>query len=57
MDLSVKPGLILAGSLTISPELLTAADIGAHELLQVISINNGAQFETYTISARRAPPR
>jgi aspartate 1-decarboxylase len=57
MDLSVNPRLILVGWLTISPELLTAADIGAHELLQVISINNDARFETYTISARWAPPR
>jgi len=37
------------GSITISPELLDAADIGVHELVQVVNINNGARFETYTI--------
>jgi aspartate 1-decarboxylase len=37
------------GSLTLSPELLKAADIGVHELVQVVNINNGARFETYTI--------
>jgi len=38
------------GSLTLSPELLKAADIGIHELVQVVNINNGARFETYTIA-------
>jgi aspartate 1-decarboxylase len=37
------------GSLTLSPELLKAAGIGVHELVQVVNINNGARFETYTI--------
>ena len=37
------------GSLTLSPELLKAADIGVHELVHVVNINNGARFETYTI--------
>jgi aspartate 1-decarboxylase len=37
------------GSLTLSPELLDAADIGPHELVHVVNINNGARFETYTI--------
>jgi aspartate 1-decarboxylase len=37
------------GSLTLSPELLEAADIGVHELVQVVNINNGARFDTYTI--------
>jgi aspartate 1-decarboxylase len=38
------------GSLTLSPELLKAADIGVHELVQVVNINNGARFETYAIA-------
>jgi aspartate 1-decarboxylase len=38
------------GSLTLSPELLKAADIGVHELVQVVNINNGVRFETYTIA-------
>ena len=37
------------GSLTLSPELLDAADISVHELVHVVNINNGARFETYTI--------
>ncbi|MCD9142791.1 aspartate 1-decarboxylase [Streptomyces albireticuli] len=37
------------GSITISPELLDAADIGVHELVHVVNVNNGARFETYTI--------
>jgi aspartate 1-decarboxylase len=40
------------GSLTLSPELLEAADIGVHELVSVVNINNGARFETYTILGR-----
>ena len=38
------------GSLTLSPDLLKAADIGVHELVQVVNINNGARFETYAIA-------
>jgi aspartate 1-decarboxylase len=37
------------GSLTLSPELLEAANIGVHELVHIVNINNGARFETYTI--------
>lgn len=37
------------GSITISPELLDAAEIGVHELVHIVNINNGARFETYTI--------
>lgn len=40
------------GSLTVSPELLEAADIGVHEMVSVVNINNGARFETYTILGR-----
>jgi aspartate 1-decarboxylase len=40
------------GSITISPDLLEAADIGAGELVHVVNINNGARFETYTIAGR-----
>jgi aspartate 1-decarboxylase len=41
--------LSYVGSLTLSPELLDAAGIGLGELVQVVNINNGARFETYTI--------
>lgn len=42
--------LSYVGSITISADLLEAADIGVHELVHVVDINNGARFETYTIA-------
>jgi len=41
------------GSITIDPELLQAADILEHEQVHVLDIDNGARFETYTISGER----
>jgi aspartate 1-decarboxylase len=41
------------GSITIDPDLLEAADILEHEQVQVLDIDNGARFETYTIAGRR----
>jgi aspartate 1-decarboxylase len=41
------------GSITMDPDLLEAADILEHELVHVLDVNNGARFETYTISGRR----
>jgi len=41
------------GSITIDPELLEAADILEHEQVHVVDIDNGARFETYTISGER----
>ena len=38
------------GSITIDPDLLTAADILEHEQVHVLDIDNGARFETYTIA-------
>lgn len=45
--------LSYVGSITISEDLLEAAEIGVHELVHVVNINNGARFETYTIEGRR----
>ena len=42
-----------AGSLTVDPELLEAADIREHEQVHVVDIDNGARFETYTIAGQR----
>jgi aspartate 1-decarboxylase len=42
-----------AGSLTVDPELLEAADIREHEQVHVVDIDNGARFETYTIAGER----
>ena len=41
------------GSITIDAELLEAADILEHEQVQVLDIDNGARFETYTIAGAR----
>ena len=41
------------GSITIDPALLEAADILEHEQVHVVDIDNGARFETYTISGER----
>jgi len=41
------------GSITIDPDLLEAADIREHEQVQVLDIDNGARFETYTIRGTR----
>ncbi len=41
------------GSITIDPDLLEAADILEHEQVHVLDIDNGARFETYTITGQR----
>jgi aspartate 1-decarboxylase len=41
------------GSITIDPDLLQAADILEHEQVHVLDIDNGARFETYTITGER----
>ena len=38
------------GSITVDSELLEAADMLEHEQVQVLDIDNGARFETYTIA-------
>jgi aspartate 1-decarboxylase len=41
------------GSITIDHDLLDAADIREHEQVHVVDVDNGARFETYTISGER----
>src|SRR5213082_1708509 len=41
------------GSITVDPELLEAADILEFEQVAVVDVDNGARFETYTISGER----
>jgi aspartate 1-decarboxylase len=41
------------GSITIDEDLLDAADIREHEQVHVVDVDNGARFETYTISGER----
>jgi len=37
------------GSITLDTDLMRRADIGAHEQVHVLDIDNGARFETYAI--------
>ena len=37
------------GSITVDPELLEAAGILEYELVQIVDVENGNRFETYTI--------
>src|SRR4051794_3387190 len=41
------------GSITIDQDLLDASDIHEHEQVHVVDVDNGARFETYTISGER----
>lgn len=45
--------LYYEGSITIDEELLEAAEILPYEKVQVVNLNNGARFETYTIQGER----
>ncbi|MDD6039359.1 MAG: aspartate 1-decarboxylase [bacterium] len=38
------------GSITVDPKLLEAAGILEYEKVQIVDINNGSRFETYTIA-------
>ena len=42
-----------AGSLTLDPLLMEAADMMEHERVQVLNINTGDRFETYIIPGKR----
>lgn len=41
------------GSITVDVVLLEAAGIREYEMVQVVDINNGNRFETYTIAGER----
>lgn len=41
------------GSVTVDEDLLDAANILVGEKVQIVNINNGARFETYTIPGER----
>jgi aspartate 1-decarboxylase len=45
--------LAYEGSITVDVALLEAADIRPYEMVQIININNGERFETYTIPGKR----
>ncbi len=42
-----------AGSLTLDPDLMAAADMLPNERVQVLNMNTGARFETYLIPGER----
>jgi aspartate 1-decarboxylase len=41
------------GSITIDEDLMDAANLIAHERVQVVNINNGERLETYVIKGER----
>jgi aspartate 1-decarboxylase len=48
-----EANLYYEGSLTVDSDLLEAADILPFERVQVVNVNNGERFETYTIPGKR----
>lgn len=49
----VQAELNYVGSITIDEELLEASGILEYEMVQVVDIDNGSRFETYTIAGKR----
>lgn len=49
----VQAELDYVGSITVDEELLEAAGIMEYEKVQIVDVNNGSRFETYTISGKR----
>ncbi len=48
-----EANLDYVGSITIDRDLMDAADLLAHEKVQVVDNNNGARLETYVIEGAR----
>lgn len=42
------------GSITVDMDLLEQAGILEYEKVQIVDVNNGSRFETYTIAGERA---
>ena len=49
----VQAELNYVGSITVDPELMEAAGILEYEKVQVVDVENGSRFETYTIEGER----
>ena len=49
----VQAALDYVGSITVDEDLLDAAGILEYEKVQIVNVNNGARFETYTIAGER----
>ena len=53
----VQAELDYVGSITVDEALLEAAGILEYEKVQIVDVNNGSRFETYTISGQRGSGR
>ena len=49
----VQAELDYVGSITVDMDLLDAAGILEYEKVQIVDVNNGNRFETYTIAGER----
>ncbi|MCI8478036.1 MAG: aspartate 1-decarboxylase [Oscillospiraceae bacterium] len=49
----VQAELEYVGSITVDQDLLDAAGIYEYEMVQIVDVNNGSRFETYTIAGER----
>lgn len=49
----IQAELDYVGSITVDEDLLDAADILEYEQVQIVDINNGNRFTTYTIAGER----
>lgn len=49
----VQAELNYVGSITVDEDLLDAAGILEYEKVQIVDVNNGERFETYTIAGER----
>ena len=49
----VQAELNYVGSITVDPVLMEAAGIYEYEKVQIVDVNNGSRFETYTICGER----
>lgn len=49
----IQAELDYIGSITVDQELLDTSGILEYEKVQIVNINNGSRFETYTISGKR----
>lgn len=48
-----QAALDYVGSITVDEELMEAAGILEYEKVQIVDVNNGSRFETYTIAGER----
>ena len=49
----VQAELNYVGSITVDQDLLDASGILEYEKVQIVDVNNGSRFETYTIAGER----